>query len=187
MNATHEPGRLSIVRHGRGYLLTAEQTVARGRDDVFPFFADAANLQRITPPFLRFRILTPRPIEMRTGATIDYALRVHGLPMRWRSVITEWAPPFRFVDEQARGPYRRWRHEHAFHERDGATVVRDRVEYRTPGGALVHRLFVERDVRRIFAYRMAVLDRLFGGPAADAESSDRSTANSGTVVRLDSN
>jgi ligand-binding SRPBCC domain-containing protein len=128
---------------------------------VFPFFADARNLERITPPFLRFRVLTPEPIEMRVGTLIDYRLRVHGLPLRWRSEITVWDPPHRFVDEQRRGPYRKWHHEHTFEPRDGGTLTRDRVEYAVPGGVLVDRLFVRRDVERIFAYRRRVLSELF--------------------------
>lgn len=129
---------------------------------VFPFFADARNLERITPPFLRFRVLTPEPIEMGVGTLIDYRLRVHGLPLRWRSEITAWDPPHRFVDEQRRGPYRKWHHEHTFEPRDGGTLAKDSVEYAVPGGALVDRLFVRRDVERIFAHRRRVLSELFG-------------------------
>ena len=128
--------------------------------DVFEFFADAGNLERITPPWLRFRILTPRPIAMCAGARIDYRLRLHGLPVTWRSEITEWAPPHRFVDEQRRGPYRVWIHEHDFAERAGGTEVHDRVRYAVPGGALVDRLFVRRDVGRIFEYRARALGAL---------------------------
>ena len=133
----------------------------RPRDEVFVFFADAANLEAITPPWLNFHILTPPPIAMRAGALIDYRLRVHGLPLRWRTRIAVWEPPARFVDEQLRGPYRRWVHEHTFVERDGGTLCGDRVEYDVLGGRLVERLFVRRDVERIFAHRKERLTEMF--------------------------
>ncbi len=100
--------------------------------EIFPFFADAANLEVLTPPWLKFQILSPRPLKMHVGTLIDYRLRVRGLPMRWQSEIIAWEPPHRFVDEQRRGPYRLWRHEHEFVERDGGTVIRDKVEYAIP-------------------------------------------------------
>ncbi len=145
-----------------GFTLTTEQWLPRRRNDLFPFFAEAANLETITPPFLGFRILTPGPIEMRKGTLIDYRISLHGIPIRWRTEITAWEPPFRFVDTQLKGPYRQWIHEHTFEERDGGTLCRDRVDYRVPGGALVNKLFVERDVRTIFTYRRETLSRLFG-------------------------
>ena len=130
------------------------------RAELFPFFADATNLEAITPPFLRFEVLTPG-VEIRAGAIIDYRLRVHGIPIRWQSEITVWEPPFRFVDEQRRGPYRRWHHEHRFEERDGGTLCFDTVDYDVIGGALIERLFVRRDVEKIFAFRSAKLRELF--------------------------
>jgi len=129
--------------------------------DVFPFFADARNLQEITPPWLRFSVLTPGEIPMRVGALIDYKLRVHGASLGWRSEITVWEPPRRFVDEQRRGPYRLWVHEHSFVERNGGTLVTDDVRYAVPGGALVNKLFVARDVERIFEFRKTRLEELF--------------------------
>lgn len=144
-----------------GFTLLAEVVLPRPLREVFPFFANAENLERITPPFLHFQILTPRPIEMRRGTLIDYKISLHGIPIRWRTEITVWEPPFRFVDTQLRGPYREWIHEHTFEERDGETVCRDRVDYKVPGGSLVHRLFVERDVRTIFTYRRDVLLEIF--------------------------
>jgi ligand-binding SRPBCC domain-containing protein len=131
--------------------------------DVFPFFADARNLEALTPPFLCFEILSAGPIEMRVEAFIDYRLRVHGLPLRWRSEITAWDPPHLFVDEQRRGPYRLWRHTHRFAADGEATLVEDDVEYAVWGGALVDRLFVKRDLDRIFAFRREALLRRFGG------------------------
>ena len=132
------------------------------RMQVFDFFADAFNLEALTPPFLHFVVLTPRPIEMRAGTLIDYKLRVHGLPLHWRTRISAWEPPCRFVDEQLRGPYRQWIHEHRFEERDGGTLMFDRVRYVVPGGWFIHKLFVRRDVEKIFAFRRERLSERFG-------------------------
>ena len=144
--------------------LESEQTISLPRSEVFPFFADALNLQAITPPWLRFRIVTPPPIVMRRGTLIDYRLRLRGVPVRWTSEITAWEPPSRFVDEQRRGPYRRWIHEHTCAEHDGQTVMCDRVDYLVPGGRLVDRLLVKRDLERIFAYRKARIAELLTPP-----------------------
>lgn len=146
----------------REHTIIVEQWLPRPLAELFPFFADAANLERITPPWLAFHILTPPPIEMHPGALIDYRLRVRGIPLRWRTRIAVWEPPARFVDEQVRGPYRLWVHEHTFAERDGGTVCRDAVRYAVPGGELVHRLLVRPDVERIFAHRQQALRELFG-------------------------
>ena len=132
------------------------------RDRVFEFFADAGNLETLTPPWLNFQILTPRPIPMHPGALIDYRLRLRGLPIRWRTEIAEWQPPVRFVDQQLRGPYRQWIHEHRFEERDGGTDCFDHVRYAVLGGALVNRFFVRRDVEKIFSYRREKMLELFG-------------------------
>jgi len=129
--------------------------------DVFPFFSDAASLDAITPPWLSFRIVTPLPVRMREGALIDYRLRVHVLPLRWRTRINAWQPPHRFVDEQVRGPYRLWIHEHTFEPRNGGTLARDRVRYAVPFDALLHRWFVRPDIEKIFDFRMAELKRRF--------------------------
>jgi ligand-binding SRPBCC domain-containing protein len=142
-------------------MLEAGQWLPRPVSGVFPFFADAANLDGLTPPWLRFEVLTLRPVEMRIGVRIDYRLRLHGLPLRWQSEITAWQPPFRFADEQRRGPYRAWIHEHTFMEQDGSTLIRDHVRYRVPGGWLADRLFVRRDVAKIFAYRQQKLAEVF--------------------------
>ncbi|HEX4337577.1 MAG TPA: SRPBCC family protein [Polyangiaceae bacterium] len=150
---------LSIRREAGATHLETEQTLPRPLSEVFPFFADAFNLEKLTPPFLSFSIIGTEPIEMRVGALIDYRLRLHGLPFRWRTAITAWEPPYRFVDEQLRGPYRLWRHEHRFTAKDGETVVSDHVTYKVPGGALIDRLFVERDVVKIFGYRFEALER----------------------------
>ena len=130
--------------------------------EVFPFFAEARNLQVLTPRWLRFEVLTPDPIEMEAGVTIDYRLRLRGIPVRWRSEITRWEPPNLFVDEQVRGPYRIWNHEHRFREEDGKTLAEDFVRYAVPGGWVADRLLVRRDLRRIFEYRRRRLGELFG-------------------------
>ena len=146
----------------RIFRLDNEIWLPRTPDDVFPFFADAFNLERITPPMLRFEVLTAAPVEMGVGTLLDYRVRLRGLPMRWRSEITAWQPPHRFVDEQRRGPYRLWVHEHTFEARDGGTLARDMVRYAVPGGVVAQRLFVARDLRRIFDYRNAALTGIFG-------------------------
>lgn len=141
--------------------LRTEIRLARPRREVFEFFGDAGNLQEITPPWLHFRILTPRPIEMRPGARIDYKLRLHGVPVSWKTEITAWEPPIRFVDEQLRGPYRLWVHEHTFEEIEGGTLARDRVRYAVPGGAFANRLLVARDLEAIFRFRSGKLQEIF--------------------------
>jgi ligand-binding SRPBCC domain-containing protein len=132
---------------------------------LFPFFADAANLDVITPPWLHFQIVTPSPIEMKVGALIDYRLRVHGMPFRWRTLISTWQPPYCFVDEQVRGPYRRWHHTHTFEAARGGTLARDVVRYAVPCDFIAHPLFVRKDIGRIFAYRRQVLLQRFGAGA----------------------
>jgi ligand-binding SRPBCC domain-containing protein len=148
------------------YTMRTWQWLPLPRDQVFAFFADAFNLERITPDLLGFRVITPAPIEMRPGTLIDYRLSLRGLPMRWRSEITEWQPPVRFADTQRRGPYREWFHRHEFEERDGGTFVTDVVRYRLIGPGIVTRiinkLLVQPDVHRIFTYRHAALERAFG-------------------------
>jgi ligand-binding SRPBCC domain-containing protein len=144
------------------FTLQAELWLPRPITEIFPFFAKASNLEELTPPWLKFEVVTPEPIVMRQGALIDYRIRVHGLPIRWRTEILEWDPPHRFVDVQLKGPYTLWHHTHAFDERDGGTLCRDAVRYRPFGGALIHALFVRRDVERIFAFRRERLLELFG-------------------------
>jgi ligand-binding SRPBCC domain-containing protein len=154
------PLRFSRAADGL-FKLEAELWLPRPRDEVFRFFADAFNLEALTPPWLKFEVLTPRPIEMRVGLRIDYRLRLRGLPLRWQSEITAWEPPVRFVDEQRRGPYRAWIHEHTFEEEDGGTLARDVVRYDVIGGRLVNRFFVRRDVEKIFGFRQEKLLEIF--------------------------
>lgn len=131
---------------------------------LFPFFADAANLDAITPPWLHFKIVTPRPIVMHEGTLIDYRLRVRGLPLRWRTRINAWRPPHRFVDEQIRGPYRQWIHEHTFEVQAGGTLARDHVHYAVSLDFVVHRWFVRPDIEKIFEFRSAALQKKFCSP-----------------------
>lgn len=144
--------------------LERELFIPRPRAEVFPFFADAANLERITPPFLRFRILTPPPIAMHAGTLIDYELRLYGLKFRWRTRIEAFEPPHYFVDVQLRGPYKLWHHRHDFEEVPGGTLMRDRVDYDLPFGplgALARAFFVRRSVEQIFAYRNKTITEIF--------------------------
>ena len=157
---TQPPSIRIEPRGGAAFRLTASQWLPRPRDEVFAFFSRPENLNALTPPWLHFRILTP-DVPMAAGARIDYVIRLHGLPLRWRTEIRDWAPPHRFVDRQLRGPYRHWEHLHTFAGEAGGTRVLDQVDYRVPVGAWVHRWFVEPDVRRIFAYRQETLARLF--------------------------
>jgi ligand-binding SRPBCC domain-containing protein len=143
------------------YTLTSEIRVPAPIDEVWPFFCNARNLERLTPSFLRFEVLTPEPIDMGVGTLIDYRLRIRGLPIRWQSEITAWEPQRRFVDEQRRGPYRSWIHEHTFEADGDRTIARDFVQYDHIGGRLANRLMVGPDVRRIFAYRQRVLREIF--------------------------
>ena len=146
------------------YELRTRVHLPRPRPEVFAFFADAGNLEAITPPWLHFHIVTPQPIAMRQGALIDYHLRLRGLPLTWKTKITAWDPPHRFVDEQLRGPYRLWVHEHVFEEDGDGTVVEDHVHYAVPFGPLGYladRLLVARDLRAIFGYREARLREVF--------------------------
>jgi ligand-binding SRPBCC domain-containing protein len=142
--------------------LHAETCVSVPRETVFPFFAEAANLERLTPPWLRFSIQTPAA-SIRAGAAINYRIRIHGVPVRWESVITRFEPPECFVDEQRRGPYRRWVHTHRFLTADGGTLLVDDVEFDHVGRRLVGWL-VARDLRHIFTYRHQALLEIFKQP-----------------------
>lgn len=153
-----------IIRHPeqrRHFLLETEIVLPESRDKVFQFFADAFQLETITPPWLHFEVLSDAPIAMKTGQLIDYKLKLHGIPVKWQSEISAWEPPFRFVDQQVRGPYRKWYHEHTFEEHPRGTLVRDRVEYAVPGGWLINRFFVKGDLQRIFEFRHEMLRKIF--------------------------
>jgi ligand-binding SRPBCC domain-containing protein len=150
----------------RGHRVETRMWLPRTRAEVFPFFADAHNLEAITPPWLGFSVLTPAPIAMRAGALIDYRLRLHGVPIRWRTEIAAWEPPHRFVDRQVAGPYALWAHEHRFRTVAGGVVMSDSVAYRIRGGRVVDRIgdlaLARRDLRRIFEFRARALRERFG-------------------------
>jgi ligand-binding SRPBCC domain-containing protein len=147
------------------YRLERSLFIPKPRREVFAFFADAFNLDRITPTSLRFHTVTPAPIEMRPGTLIDYEMHLYGVKLRWKARIAAFEAPFFFEDEQVKGPYRRWHHRHEFEEVPGGTLMWDRVDYEVgfgPLGALARRLFVGRSVEKIFDYRNEALGKIFG-------------------------
>ncbi|GMV24916.1 MAG: hypothetical protein AMXMBFR58_09470 [Phycisphaerae bacterium] len=159
----------------RTFVFQVQTTLACPIDRTFAFFSDPVNLEAITPPWLKFRITSALPIRVREGTLIEYALRIRGFPVRWKTRIAAWEPPHRFVDEQVSGPYTLWRHEHTF-EPDphdpGATIMRDRVEYAFHGwwlSPLINAVYVARDVKKIFDYRSRRTAELLGpGPRTAA-------------------
>jgi hypothetical protein len=147
------------------YRLERQQWIEAPLRAVYAFFSAAENLETITPRWLGFRIRTPRPIEVRAGARIDYTIRLGGLPLRWRTRITEWQPDSRFVDLQESGPYARWEHTHTFRELGGGVLMTDVVEYDLPFGwlgRLAHGTLVRALLARIFDYRFARVREIFG-------------------------
>jgi ligand-binding SRPBCC domain-containing protein len=145
------------------HILKQEQRIEAPLEQVFPFFSRPENLERLTPSSLGFQILTPSPIPMHVGAIIDYVVSVNGLPMRWTTAISEFDPPYRFVDVQLRGPYSFWHHTHTFEAEGGATLMRDEVRYALPAGplgALAHGLLVRRQLNGIFEFRRQYLSAI---------------------------
>jgi len=144
-------------------LLEREQFFPKGVEEVFEPFSRAENLQALTPPWLHFRIVTELPIEMREGALIEYRLRFHGVPVRWRTEIEVWEPPYRFVDLALKSPFALWHHTHTFEAAEGGTIAHDRVRYRVgfgPLGEAAHAVLVSRDLERIFDFRREAIEDL---------------------------
>jgi ligand-binding SRPBCC domain-containing protein len=154
---------MSIIqfRFENEFRLSAEMVIPNTRDQLFPYFSTAHNLEEITPSFLKFKVLSSEDLAMEAGTVIDYSLRLHGVPLRWKSLISHWDPPYRFVDEQLRGPYRYWIHEHIFEEQGSSVLVKDLVRYQVYGGKLFHDAFVKRDLMRIFQFRQEKLAAVF--------------------------
>ncbi len=153
------------------YTLERTQLIRRPLADVFAFFSDAGNLEAITPAFLNFHILTPRPIAMRPGTLIDYQIRLLGIPLQWRTQIATWEPPLRFSDVQLRGPYKLWHHAHEFIAVPDGTLMTDRVQYQMPAGPLprlVHAVWTRRTLERIFDFRFEKIEELLGQSEAVA-------------------
>jgi len=145
--------------------LLLEQWVPRPIDEVFNFFGDAQNLELLTPPHLRFKVLSSSTDPLQAGTLIDYRLQLHGIPFRWQSLIGEWNPVTHFSDTQMRGPYKKWHHTHTFIEQDGGTLIRDHALYQLPFGVpgdTVAYFFVKKDLEKIFGYRIAKVRELFG-------------------------
>lgn len=135
--------------------------VRRPRADVFAALSNAEILQDLTPSWVRYRILTPMPVEMRVGAIFDYSVRIRCFPMKWRTEITEWVSPEYFTDYQARGPFKEWRDRHVFSEiDDNTTLVENEVFYRVPGGRFVHSVIVRRDLLRIYRHEQRMMHKL---------------------------
>lgn len=147
------------------YVLTRKSEIDLPRPEVFEFFANAGNLERITPPQLNFHIITELPIDLREGALIEYNLTLRGFPIHWRTRISKWDPPFEFIDEQLKGPYKQWIHLHTFTELpNGGTLIEDKVRYRLPMEPLgdVMHFLVRRELDHIFDYRQKVVEEILG-------------------------
>lgn len=149
----------------KDYYFNQQTFIEQPLDTVFAFFSKAKNLEKVTPPKLRFKILTPLPINMHRGTLIDYQIRLLAVPFKWQTKITLWEPPFRFQDVQLKGPYKKWKHTHLFEAVDGGTQMTDEVVYQIPFAPLspiLHTMFIKGQIESIFAYRKEQLDTLFG-------------------------
>jgi ligand-binding SRPBCC domain-containing protein len=153
---------------GGGYVLERNQRIPGSLESVFPFFEDPRNLAEITPPWLRFEVVSSTDERIAEGTRIRYRIWWLGVPLRWESVISRYEPPLVFADEMTAGPYRRWIHTHTFTEVPGGVEIQDRVEYDMPAGplgAIVHGIMVRRQLEGIFNYRAKRVEEIFGGLA----------------------
>ena len=146
------------------HILQRKQIIERPRKEIFEFFADAGNLEKITPPELNFKIISPQPIDIKKGAFIDYKLKLRGIPITWKTEITQWKPPHDFVDTALKSPYKQWIHLHTFETgANGETIMEDLVRYRLPFepfGDLAH-WYVKKELKYIFDYRFKVIEEVF--------------------------
>ena len=143
------------------FILKRSVFVQCDQNELFQFFADAGNLEVLTPPWVNFQFLTSLPIKMKLGATVEYRIRLHMIPIRWESEITDWNPPDSFTDVQTKGPYKKWVHSHTFVPKENGTVMTDLVSYQVPGGRFINWAFVSKDLNRIFDYRREKILELF--------------------------
>ena len=146
------------------YTLESNQFINKPIEEVFQFFSKPENLSVITPAKLGFKILSPNPIKMEVGRLIDYNIYLLGIPIHWRTLITDYEPPNMFVDQQIKGPYAMWHHTHTFHKVKGGVEIKDRVVYSIPFGylgRLLNYLWIKRDLNNIFLHRKKVIDKLF--------------------------
>jgi len=147
------------------YTLKREQLIRSPVEDIFSFFENPENLSRITPSNLGFKIITPRPIDMKAGTLIDYTIIIYGIRAHWRTLITDYDPPRGFTDEQLKGPYSFWHHRHEFISTADGTIIRDTVTYALPFGILgrlAHVLYVKRQLQNIFDFRTSAIKNIFG-------------------------
>ena len=148
----------------KNYRLNKSQFIRKPIDEVFSFFSNPENLEKLTPKYLKFKIITPLPIIMDKGQTIEYTIKLRGFSMRWSSIISLYNPPYSFIDEQVMGPYSKWHHTHKFTEIDDGTLIEDDVIYRIPLGwigKLANYIFVKNDLEKIFQYRKEKIIKIF--------------------------
>lgn len=146
------------------YIIEREQIINKKLEDIFPFFTEAENLAIITPSWLKFKIRSKSTKYMQLGSEFNYTIKFFGLPMFWKTKITKYEPTYLFVDEQLRGPYKKWIHEHSYTDKGDKTIIHDKVEYDLYGGifkSVIHQLFVKRSVQKIFEYRKTILGEYF--------------------------
>lgn len=160
-------------RSSKLHLLKASMKLPLPRRRVYGFFSDASNLERITPPELCFHVASPLPVVMDSGTIIDYRLRLFGVPFRWKTRISLWEPPCRFIDEQLQGPYASWVHLHRFEEDDGHTTILDEVRYQLPFWPVgeIATPLVAAQLHRIFSFRQRKIAEILLGNATAVEFS----------------